>query len=219
MARVGRTRCGPGIPRARRLVERGDETVVFLSEHIPASVRLSRRIPYKDPRDLQFHREAYVLECIGTPAARKLARRISSPAAEFRPYDERPRFDGLGDPLPKGAVLRWGTDRFSVPWYGIGPMAISNDGKHAAMAPDLATIKGIRSSHESSVIYIWDALTGWLKAELPFAGSSESPIRFTSDGSRLVYQAEGHIVVVEVATGRETSQFATTLCAVTAFAL
>ena len=100
----------PAYRAAQQMIERGDETAAFLAERIQGKVRLSRRLPYADPRNLQMHRVAYVPDCLGTAAAQRLRARISYlPVGAGALYQEKRRLNGFGEPLPPGAVLQWGT--------------------------------------------------------------------------------------------------------------
>src|SRR5262249_7008325 len=69
------------------------------------------------------------------------------------------RVDSVGDPLPAGAVVRFGTSRFQDFRYG-NPVAFSPDGKQLATAAangplsiwDSATAKLLRADHTSGSI-------------------------------------------------------------------
>lgn len=105
--------------------------------------------------------------------------------------------DSLGDPLPEGALLRFGTTRFHPP-SGVGELALT---------PDEKTIVTIGSQ-----IIVWDAATGkerW-RRDAPqidrMTGSTRycaRPMAFSSDSSRF-FTTSGldEIAIWEVATAK-----------------
>jgi WD40 repeat protein len=207
---------------ARQLIDRGAAAVAFLDRQIPATVRLPRSIPYTNCQHLRFHRAAYVLDCIGTAAARALRARISYvPVVPRRFYEEKRRVDTMGDPLPSGAVLRWGADRFIISSPGEMSLAISNDGRLVASGPNRIQLMRLGAPGDDPVIQIWDATSGRVKRTLPYLGTAShvTPVCFTGDNRHLVYGAEGQIVVVDVKTGVIARQWPTELGEQTALTL
>ena len=102
-----------------------------------------------------------MLECLGTKAAKRLRARISyAPVGDGKLYQEKQRFDSLGDSLPSGAVLQWGTNRFSFYRHHEIRSAISNDGTLVATGPGVKADAPLGSDFGPPLIQIWDARTG-----------------------------------------------------------
>jgi WD40 repeat protein len=81
--------------------------------------------------------------------------------------------DGLGDPLPRGAVARLGTTRMRHA-QTIGALAISPDGKWVAS-----------NSNDPNVL-VWDLQTGECVRQLQKRQWAFSQLAFSPDGKRLV---------------------------------
>jgi WD40 repeat protein len=118
------------------------------------------------------------------------------------------RTDPYGDPLPEGALLRFGTPRYRC-W-------LPND---AALSPDGKTL----ATAAPGVVALWDVATGrplhsvggmWIPTEF-FA--NQTFLRFSPDGKRLAalgttfdYSKGGHgpaVHLLDVATGKEVFRF------------
>jgi RNA polymerase sigma factor (sigma-70 family) len=104
--------------------------------------------------------------------------------------------DRLGDPLPQGALVRFGTIRFRHPG-GISGAALAPDGKAIA----------ISGSH---VLRLIDTATGRVRWSLPDADSAEGytpgmrPLAFSPDGKALMLPAAQGVRLLDPATGGET---------------
>jgi RNA polymerase sigma factor (sigma-70 family) len=106
--------------------------------------------------------------------------------------------DRLGDPLPEGALVRFGTTRFRHPG-GISGAALAADGKAIATS----------GSH---VLRLIDSATGRVRWSLPDADSAEGytpgtrPLAFSPDGKALMLPAAQGVRLLDPATGREIRQ-------------
>ena len=229
--KLAQREAGPAYAAARQMIERGDESATFLAARLAGGAMLSRRVPYENPRDLQIHRAAYVLECIGTAAAQKAPRKITyAPVAATKLYLDKRRLDALGDLIPSGAVFRWGTERFAVDEMHQGQFAISNDGKLAATGPGSRNFRVavqvaggavVPVNNGASSIQIWNTTTGRVTWEVPCGIDARypSPMIFTPDGKHLLYQRNGQIIVTVAATGPIVQQWPTHLEPLTAMAI
>jgi WD40 repeat protein len=106
-----------------------------------------------------------------------------------------PHFDAHGDPLPAGAVARFGTVRFRVGSDQVRRAhALSPDGKYLAV-----------EDHDG--IRLWDTDTGRVARRLPWRTSQgQSPkfgLRFSPDGKRLARLAGRVVAVWDLTTGKE----------------
>jgi RNA polymerase sigma factor (sigma-70 family) len=103
-----------------------------------------------------------------------------------------PRVDRYGDPLPSGAIRRFGTARFRL----LGGFVLSPDGTTLASS--------------GRTIGLWDAATGKPRGVTPMTTApfhtSTTPVAFTPDSTRLVVlgpeevEGQGRLVVWDVAT-------------------
>jgi WD40 repeat protein len=113
------------------------------------------------------------------PASRaaKVPARKEPPALKQarRPWPAA-RIDGLGDPLPPGALRRFGTVRLR---HG-GPV------RGLAVTPDGA---GVVSASEDSSVSVWNAATGEERLRFPL-GAKPSALALSPDGSRLLVGEE-----------------------------
>src|SRR5262245_49856864 len=110
------------------------------------------------------------------------------------------RNDSLGDPLPPGALLRLGTQRFRHPG-GVDELALSPDEK------SVVTIG-------RDELIVWDTATGKMKwragvrgqhIELPGAAYGIKAIAFAADGSQCFTPGgPNQFVKWEMATGKPT---------------
>jgi WD40 repeat protein len=122
------------------------------------------------------------------------------------PTRDKPLTDLYGDPLPDGAVARFGTTRWKHP-AGLHGIAFSPDGKTIASVGD-------------HIPRLWDAATG--KELRRFAGheSAVDCVFFFSDGKTLVTGgADGTIRFWDVATAKELRRIVNPTKGVTALAL
>jgi len=102
--------------------------------------------------------------------------------------ERKPRLDSYGDPLPDGAVARFGSTRLRH----LGPvraLAWSPDGKLLAS-----------SGYGDHTICLWDSATGRLVRSFKYAASC---LVFTLNGKALIGGAGGMVYVWEAATGKE----------------
>jgi WD40 repeat protein len=104
-------------------------------------------------------------------------------------HGEEPRVDALGDPLPPGAVARFGSGRFRSPGHGAH---LAPDGKHLLRGLD---------QWSCSVI---ETATGKEVRRLPFNG----PRDFSPSGELLAgVKPDGTVLIWEVASGQERQRF------------
>jgi WD40 repeat protein len=109
---------------------------------------------------------------------------------------DKPRFDQHRDPLPDGAIARFGTTRYRIGAVrDIDAAAISSDGKTLAVA----------TPNEVSV---WDVDSGRCISRFE-PSDSPSQMGFTSDGQHLVGKNNMQMWIADPATGKE--RFASTL--------
>jgi RNA polymerase sigma factor (sigma-70 family) len=164
------------------------------------------------------------------------AAKESAPKAYQPPGTEKspPRLDRFGDPLPEGAIRRFGTLRFRH--VGICNLVFTPDGKQLiageGTAPlavfDAATGRKLRSIGKASPnnfgaialspdgkrvaccgfdLSIWDLETGQLIRELG-CGRCQS-VAFSPDGKKVAVVPEwrAEVAVVEVATGKRLAEW------------
>jgi RNA polymerase sigma factor (sigma-70 family) len=121
----------------------------------------------------------------------------ASPAAEPQqgtPTAPAARLDGLGDPLPAGALLRLGTAQFRH-GHLINAVALSPDGKLVASAGGPA----------ASVLALWDAATGKEVRRLHGHAGWLLAVAFSPDGRTLASAGhEWEVYLWDVATGKQT---------------
>lgn len=111
-----------------------------------------------------------------------------------------PRVDRLGDPLPQGAIHRFGTARFRSGWVGWGgviefPLAVSPDGKTIA----ILSYEGLRLFDLSSgKQLVWSA-------HPPEMYLGESPsLDFSPDGKSVALLVHsGECLIWDAGTGRQ----------------
>jgi WD40 repeat protein len=130
----------------------------------------------------------------------------TGPTAAAAAPGDRPRTDRYGDPLPDGAVARFGTTRWKHPG-GVAGVVFSPDGKTVASVGD-------------RIPRLWDAATG--KELRRFLGH-EAPVSCVlsfRDGKTLVTgDGDGAIRLWDVATGKEKRRLVNPTRPVTALAL
>jgi WD40 repeat protein len=102
------------------------------------------------------------------------------------------RIDAHGDPLPEGAIARFGTVRYRV--AAGGPYALSADGTTLAV-------------ESTTAVTLWDVETGKPGVRIPFAshrdsGSVPGPIALSPDGKYLVTVLHRNLRIWDTATGR-----------------
>jgi WD40 repeat protein len=106
-----------------------------------------------------------------------------------------PHLDQHGDPLPPGAITRFGTTHYRVGWMRMRHShALSPDGKTLAV-------------EDRDGIALWDTDTGRLVRRLPWrTGQGVYPqfaLRYSQDGKRLARLAGRVVAVWDLVTGRE----------------
>jgi RNA polymerase sigma factor (sigma-70 family) len=124
------------------------------------------------------------------PAEPPAAEPAPAPAAAGK---RSPHADVQGDPLPPGAVNRFGTTRLR---HGgpVGAVAFSPDGKLAACG----------ANWSDDDIRLWDTATGREVRALAGHGDALRALAFTPDGKRLVSSSnDGTARVWDVPTGQE----------------
>jgi WD40 repeat protein len=107
-----------------------------------------------------------------------------------------PRTDRRGDPLPPGALVRIGSERFRIP----------GDAEAVTLSPDGKTIAVINAWGD---LGLWDLPTGRLRRAVPgYQAPYMAPV-FLPD-SQTVVTVEGDVIrLFDVATGREVRCFRT----------
>ena len=129
-----------------------------------------------------------------------------SPPPEVRKADGRKgKVDRLGDPLPRGAVVRLGSVRLRHRGP-IAAFAVSPDGKLLA--------SGGSADH---VMRLWDARTGRLLWRMAADTGGAEALAFSPDGKRLATAGDGRIRLWEVASHREVRRFPDTKARSVAF--
>src|SRR5207244_7765992 len=104
--------------------------------------------------------------------------------------------DGDGEPLPDGAVARFGTMRFRH-WYMLQSVVISDDGKLLVTA---GTARGV---------CLWDTATGRLLRRIPSQTLHlDVQVALSRDAKTLAILEGESIKVVETSSGREISKIA-----------
>lgn len=160
------------------------------------------------------------------------AKEIASPSPSAEKTQSQ--VDGYGDPLPPGAIRRFGTLRFRHPeiaglaFTPDGNRLIAGSGRHPLWVFDGATGQRLRvvgkdSSNNihgfalspdgkrvaccGSDVFVWDIETGQLVRECK-CGPCES-VAFSPDGKKLVAvkQFRAEVVVVEVGTGKHLGEW------------
>src|SRR5436309_1530473 len=105
-------------------------------------------------------------------------------------WAEEPRGPAGADPLPAGAVSRFGTSRFLN--YGrVFSVAFSPDGRTLA------------AGSWDGVVRLWEVATG---KELHHFGEQQTPVRsvaFSPDGEIVACGGKGSIVLRDAATAKE----------------
>src|SRR5262245_48792698 len=106
-----------------------------------------------------------------------------------------PKFDSHGDPLPNGAIVRFGTIRDRI---GSGRVVWS-----AALSPDGKTL----ATETRRGITLWDADTGRVARQLPWrtwqGASPKFALCFSPDGKFLARMAGRVVAVWDLITGEE----------------
>jgi RNA polymerase sigma factor (sigma-70 family) len=143
----------------------------------------------------------------------------SAPAGPAKKADDR--LDRFGDPLPEGALARFGTVRLRQGWM-VSRVLFSPDGKQVALAGigrplglwDVATGKQIHQFHQKNsqpsgiafspdgavlaegdqTVRIWDTRTGALRRELPAAQESQRAVVFSPDGKILICGGHDNLI-------------------------
>src|ERR1700757_3600221 len=116
---------------------------------------------------------------VGTPDQRVLAQLqqdVESPQRinESKPTNAQPRLDLYGDPLPEGAVARFGTTRFRH------EPRLENSWLVKAISPDSKML----ATKDWESLRLWSLEDGKLLREFPI--NSPSSIAFTPDGKRIL---------------------------------
>ncbi|HKB05846.1 MAG TPA: hypothetical protein VKD90_26860, partial [Gemmataceae bacterium] len=107
----------------------------------------------------------------------------------------QPRTDNHGDPLPDGALARFGSLRFRTGWddpYHYVP--------HWALSPDAKTLAldGIGKG-----LTVWDIESGRALVRVAPAESAVFSVAFSPDGKHLVRVERDRVSLFDAATGRE----------------
>src|SRR5262245_56273466 len=105
----------------------------------------------------------------------------------------RPAVDRYGDPLPPGAIARFGTVRFRHGSH-VTSLAVSPDGQLVASAGDWC-------------VCLWERATGKFVRELPHA-NEPSHCEFSADGRVLLVAGLARVHVWDVASGKRLATFA-----------
>jgi WD40 repeat protein len=112
-----------------------------------------------------------------------------------RADEQQARVDAHGDPLPAGAMTRFGTARFNNGGQICG-LAIAPNGKWIA------------SEGGSGVVHLWNSATGEEIRSLKPPVAGWGPLAFSADGKRLASSAGGDMICLwDPATGRLLRNF------------
>jgi WD40 repeat protein len=144
------------------------------------------------------------------PRAGEAADTAREPVLRPRAKGPPARSDRYGDPLPPGALARFGTLRL---WHGanILSVAVSPDGKVVATGggwlfrrTSLASGQGRGDGR----VRLWDAATGKALRTLKVPGTLVSGLAFSTDGKFLAAGCDSAIHLWEVGTGKPVRRFA-----------
>jgi WD40 repeat protein len=105
--------------------------------------------------------------------------------------EDRPRLDAFGDPLPAGALRRFGTTRFRQDIF-VNDMAFMPDGKSIVVLGNSQVVQ-------------WDVATGKPLRIVPVSPQgNRQPLGLGRDGRLLAVRSEDNrVVVVDMANGKE----------------
>jgi RNA polymerase sigma factor (sigma-70 family) len=127
------------------------------------------------------------------PALHEQARTPGPPTA-IATEGNQPRLDFHGDPLPEGALLRFGTIRFRHPG-GVHGVALSPDGKTLA-------------TEGSGTVRLWNTATGKpgfvARNQASNYGAAQNALAFSPDGQRVYLSREEGVGSLNLATGETT---------------
>lgn len=119
-------------------------------------------------------------------------------ADDFNPHHAKPGVDSLGDPLPSGALLRFGTNRFRHP-STVVEMAVSPDEKSIVSICDDELIVWVAATGQIR----WRTNSRELGIVLPGAAYGVRALAFAASSSRFYTPGGlGQIFVWDVASGK-----------------
>lgn len=201
--RLGEREAEAAYQAARQMIERPAEALALLASQLPGEVDLPASPVFDDPALLRLYRAEYVLKQIEGEAAKALRGRFRrAPPPRLGPYVARDHFDPLGDPLPKGAVLRMGTERYYVGTSDFH-VAFSPDGGRAAV---FSQDRGDR--RVEGLIQVFETRTGKLQKTLRVPRLDFVEMAYAPGGDRIVCVARDRIVVVDIEAGSVVREWA-----------
>jgi RNA polymerase sigma factor (sigma-70 family) len=128
-----------------------------------------------------------------TKPAKPLAEAVDRPNSEGQ---RRARLDAFGDPLPEGAIERWGTLRFRPGGGSINRLLLTPDGQTLISS----------SYYGDRTVCVWEVATGKLVRQFPGHYEENGAVALSPDGKELAIGQDAVIHFYELSSGGELRQ-------------